>query len=210
MYPLTTRTVSLMRLYADRRGVMARQFVSDLLVVAWVVFWIWAATRVYDTVEKLAVPGQKLEGAGEGMAGGLTDAGDKVDNVPAVGDALSSPLDRAAGAANSLAEAGRAQQEAVQNLAITLVVLLLIVPLGLILFVWLPLRIRWIRRASFATALRGVRTGRDLLALRALANQPLRRLAAIGPDPATAWRDAEVSTVDKLAALELRTLGLRG
>ncbi len=210
MYPLTTRTVSLMRLYADRRGVMARQFVSDLLVVAWVVFWIWAATRVYDTVEKLAVPGQKLEGAGEGMAGGLTDAGDKVDNVPGVGDELSSPLDRAAGAANSLAEAGRAQQEAVENLAITLVVLLLIVPLGLILFVWLPLRIRWIRRASFATALRGVRTGRDLLALRALANQPLRRLAAIGPDPASAWRDADVSTVDRLAALELRTLGLRG
>jgi len=216
MCPLTTRTVtltrrvSLMRLYADRRGVMARQFISDLLVVAWVVFWIWAAMRVYDTVEKLAVPGQKLEGAGEGMAGGLTDASDKVGGVPAVGDELSSPLDRAAGAANSLAEAGRAQQEAVQNLAITLVVLLLIVPLGLILFVWLPLRIRWIRRASFATALRRVHTGRDLLALRALANQPLRNLAAIGPDPANAWRDADVSTVDKLAALELRTLGLRG
>jgi hypothetical protein len=199
-----------MRLYADRRGVMARQFVSDLLVVAWVVFWIWAAMRVYDTVEKLAVPGQKLEGAGEGMAGGLTDASDKVDSVPAVGDELASPLDRAAGAANSLAEAGRAQQEAVENLAITLVVLLLIVPLGLILFVWLPLRIRWIRRASFATALRRVHTGRDLLALRALANQPLRNLAAIGPDPANAWRDGDTSTVDRLAALELRTLGLRG
>ncbi len=154
MRPLTTRTVSLMRLYADRRGV--------------------------------------------------------VGSVPAVGDELASPLDRAAGAANSLAEAGRAQQEAVENLAITLVVLLLIVPLGLILFVWLPLRIRWIRRATFATALRRVGTGRDLLALRALANQPLRTLAAIGPDPANAWRDADASTVDRLAALELPTLGLRG
>jgi hypothetical protein len=199
-----------MRLYADRPGVMARQVFSDLLVVAWVVFWIWAAARVYDTVQKLAVPGQKLEGAGEGMAGGLTDAGQKVDNVPGVGDELASPLDRAAGAANSLAEAGRAQQEAVENLAITLVVLLLIVPLGLILFVWLPLRIRWIRRATFATALRRARPGRDLLALRALANQPLRRLAVIGPDPADSWRDGDTSTVDKLAALELKTLGLRG
>jgi hypothetical protein len=133
-----------------------------------------------------------------------------VDNIPAVGDALASPLDRAAGAAESLADAGRAQQEAVHNLAITLVVLLLIVPLALVLFVWLPMRVRWIRRASFATALRRGRGGRDLLALRALANQPLRRLAALAPDPASAWRDGDDSIVDSLARLELRTLGLRG
>lgn len=198
-----------MRIYADRPTVGARQFVTDLLVLAWVAFWIWAAIKVYDTVQKLAVPGQKIEGAGEGMAGGLSDAGDKVDNVPAVGDALASPLDKAAGAAESLADAGRAQQEAVQSLAVTLVVLLLIVPLALVLFVWLPLRLRWIRRATFATSLRRGRGGRDLLALRALANQPLRRLALIHADPASAWRDGEESVVNSLAALELRTLGLR-
>ena len=198
-----------MRIYADRPTVGTRQFVTDLLVLAWVAFWIWAATKVYDTVQKLAVPGQKIEGAGEGIAGGLSDAGDKVDNVPAVGDALASPLNNAAGAAESLADAGRAQQEAVQNLAVTLVVLLLIVPLALVLFVWLPLRVRWIRRATFATSLRRGRGGRDLLALRALANQPLRRLAPIHADPASAWRDGEESVVNSLAALELRTLGLR-
>jgi hypothetical protein len=198
------------RLYADRPAVGLRQFVTDLLIVVWIGFWIWAATMVYSTVLKLAVPGQKIEGAGEGMSGGLSDAGDKVDNIPAVGDALASPLDRAAGAAESLADAGRAQQEAVHNLAITLVVLLLIVPLALVLFVWLPMRVRWIRRASFATALRRGRGGRDLLALRALANQPLRRLAALAPDPASAWRDGDDSIVDSLARLELRTLGLRG
>jgi hypothetical protein len=198
------------RLYADRPAVGLRQFVTDLLIVVWIGFWIWAATMVYSTVLKLAVPGQKIEGAGEGMSGGLSDAGDKVDNIPAVGDALASPLDRAAGAAESLADAGRAQQEAVHNLAITLVVLLLIVPLALVLFVWLPMRVRWIRRASFATALRQGRGGRDLLALRALANQPLRRLAALAPDPASAWRDGDASIVDSLARLELRTLGLRG
>ena len=200
----------MVRLYADRPGVGLRQVVTDLLVVAWVGFWIWAATMVYSTVLKLAVPGQKIEGAGEGMAGGLSDAGDKVDNIPAVGDALASPLDKAAGAAGALADAGRAQQEAVHNLAVTLVVLLLIVPLSLVLFVWLPLRVRWIRRASYATVLRRGRGGRDLLALRALANQPLRRLAAIAPDPANAWRDGDDSIVDSLARLELQTLGLRG
>jgi hypothetical protein len=198
------------RLYADRPGVGLRQVVTDLLIVVWVAGWIWAATKVYSTVLKLAVPGQQIEGAGEGMSGGLSDAGDKVDNIPAVGDALASPLDKAAGAAESLADAGRAQQAAVHNLAVTLVVLLLIVPLALVLFVWLPMRVRWIRRASYATALRAGRSGRDLLALRALANQPLRRLAAIAPDPANAWRDGDASIVDSLASLELRTLGLRG
>jgi len=196
------------RLYADRPAVGFRQFATDLLVVAWVVFWVWAATKVYETTLRLAVPGQKIQAAGEGMAGGLSDAGNKVDNVPAVGDALASPLDRAAGAAESLAEAGREQQEAVHNLAVAVVVLMLIVPLLVVLLGWLPLRIRWIRRANFATSLRRAHAGRDLLAL-ALARQPLRRLAAIGPDPANAWRDGEPATVDALAALELRTLGLR-
>lgn len=186
-----------------------RQFVTDLLVVGWIAFWVYAATRIYDTVQKLAIPGEKLEGAGEGMAGGLSDAGDKVDNVPAVGGQLAAPFDKAAGAAHSLADAGRAQQEAVHNLAIALVVLLLLVPLALVLFVWLPLRLRWIRRASFASALRRGASGRDLLALRALANQPLRRLARLHGDPAAAWRDGDPSIVDKLAALELRSLGLR-
>jgi len=198
------------RLYADRPRVAFRQFATDLLVVAWIVFWVWAATKVYDTTLKLAVSGQKIEAAGEGIAGGLSDAGSKVDNVPAVGDALASPLDRAAGAAESLAEAGREQQEGVHNLAIAVVVLMLIVPLLAVLLGWLPLRIRWIRRASLATTLRRAPTGRDLLALRALARQPLRRLVTMGPDLANGWRDGDPATLDALAALELRSLGLRG
>jgi hypothetical protein len=202
-------TMDMVRLYADRPAAGFRQFVTDLMVVAWVAFWIWSATRVYSTVMKLAIPGATIEDAGENMAGGLNEAGDKVDNVPAVGDELATPFDRAAGAAESLANAGREQQEAVQNLAITLVVLLLVVPLSLVLFVYLPMRLRWIRRASYASDLRGVRGGKDLLALRALANQPLRRLTRISADPVSGWRDADQSTVDSLAALELRTLGLR-
>jgi len=196
------------RIYADRPGTGLRQVTTDLLVVVWVAFWIWLATKVYDTVEKLAVPGQKMEGAGENMAGGLSDAGDKMNQIPAVGDELASPLDRAAGAAEALADAGRDQQEAVHNLALLFVVLLLIVPLSLVLFVWLPLRLRWIRRASYATALQRGRSGRDLLALRALANQPLRRLAKVHPEPANAWRDGDESVVAALAAMELRSLGL--
>lgn len=198
----------MVRLYADRPLAAARQLLTDLFVAAWVVFWVWAAMRLYDLVEKLAVPGQKMEGAGSGIADNLSEAGSKVDRVPGVGDALSSPFERAAGAARALADAGREQQETVRDIALAVSLVALAVPLALVLFGWLPLRIRWIRRAGAAAALRNAPAGRDLLALRALAGQPLRRLARVGPDPVDAWRRGEESTVDALAALELRTLGL--
>jgi hypothetical protein len=197
------------KIYADLPGVGLRQFLTDLLVVAWVGFWIRASIWVYDRVSTLAVPGRKIEGAGEGMASGLSDAGNKVGSVPVVGDQLSAPFDKAATAATALADAGRAQQAAVHNLAIALVILVLVVPLTVVLLGWLPLRLRWIRRASLAASLRSRPSGRDLLALRALTRQPLRRLVRIHPDPASAWRDGEEAAMQSLANLELRTLGLR-
>jgi hypothetical protein len=198
------------RIYADRAGTALRQFVTDGVVVAWLAFWVWASIWVYDKVSNLAVPGQKIENAGTGLAGGLGDAGDRVGSVPGIGDSLSAPFDSAANAANALAEAGRDQQAAVHNLALTLAALVLVVPVGLVIFGYLPLRLRWMRRASVAAALRERATGRDLLALRALTRQPLRRLLAIHPDPATAWRNHDTRALNSLAALELRTLGLRG
>jgi hypothetical protein len=197
------------KIYADLPGVGLRQFLTDLLVVAWVGFWIRASIWVYDKVSALAVPGRKIEGAGEGMASGFSDAGNKVGSVPAIGGQLSAPFDRAATAATALADAGRAQQAAVHNLAVALVILVLVVPLALVLLGWLPLRLRWIRRAGLAASLRSRPSGRDLLALRALTRQPLRRLIKIHPDPATAWRDGEQAAMQSLANLELRTLGLR-
>jgi hypothetical protein len=197
------------KIYADNPGVGLRQFLTDLLVVAWLSFWVWASIWVYDRVSTLAVPGRKIEGAGEGMASGLSDVGSKVGSVPAVGEQLAAPFDKAAGAATALADAGRAQQAAVHNLAVALVVLVLVVPLALVLLGWLPLRLRWIRRATLAASLRSRPGGRDLLALRALTRQPLRRLVRIHPDPAAAWRDGEQAAMQSLANLELRTLGLR-
>lgn len=198
-----------MKLYADRPVTVIRQLLTDLLVVAWVYVWIRVGKYVYDLVEKLAVPGREVEHAGTGLADNLSSAGKKVDRVPAVGDALSSPFSHAADAARSLANAGHEQQTIVHELAVVLAIAVVAVPLGLVLFVWLPLRVRWIRRAGAAAALRDAKSGRDLLALRALARQPLRRLTALDPDIASAWRSGDPGAVDALATLELRRLGLR-
>ncbi|WP_428964036.1 hypothetical protein [Micromonospora fluostatini] len=198
-----------MKIYADRSPVALRQLLTDLLVVAWVYASIRGALWLHDLVQKLAVPGQKMEGAGGGLADNLADAGGKVGRVPLVGDELTAPFERAAGAARALAEAGRDQQELIDQLALALAVAVLIFPLGLVLVGWLPLRVRWMRRAGAAAALAGVPAGRDLLALRALANQPVRRLTRITPDVAEAWRRGDDATVDALAELELRRLGVR-
>ncbi|MCW3816760.1 hypothetical protein ONA91_20145 [Micromonospora sp. DR5-3] len=198
-----------MKIYADRFPTALRQFLTDLLVVVWVYAAIRFALWLHDLIEKLAVPGQKLEGAGGGLADNLADAGGKVGRVPLVGDELTAPFTKAAEAARAVAEAGRDQQELVGQLALGLSIAVLVFPLGLVLFGWLPLRVRWMRRAGAAQALATAPAGRDLLALRALAGQPLGRLARIAPDVAEAWRRGDDATVDALAALELRRLGLR-
>jgi hypothetical protein len=196
-------------LYADRAGTRLRQLITDLLVVAWVYVWIRLALKLFDLIQKLAVPGQKLESAGNGLASNLGSVGGKVHDVPGVGGSLATPFNNAANAAKSLANAGQDQQDVVNDLAWVLALMLLLVPLGLVLFVWLPLRVRWIRRASSAAQLRRAKAGRDLLALRALASQPLGRLAKLDPEIATRWRKGDPEAVEALAALQLRRLGLR-
>ena len=64
---------------------------------------------------------------------------------------------------------------------------------------------------SFATVLAAATTpaGEQLLALRALANRPLRRLTVVNPDPVGAWRREDPVTIHGLAALELRAAGIR-
>jgi hypothetical protein len=197
------------KLYADRLPVAIRQLITDLLVVIWVYAWIRAGLWVHEMVLKLGVPGQKLESAGTGIADNLADAGGKVGRVPLVGDQLTKPFSGAANAARSLAEAGQQQQQVVGNVALITTLAAVAVPLALVLFLWLPLRLRWMRRAGVANAVRNQPAGRDLLALRALAGRPLNQLARLGPDIAESWRRGDAAAIDALAALELKDLGLR-
>ncbi|WP_239159454.1 hypothetical protein [Winogradskya humida] len=196
-------------MYADRLPTAVRQLLTDLLVVFWVYAWIRAGLWINDMVEKLGVPGQKLQDAGTGIAGNLNDISGKVGRVPLVGDDLTSPFKSAAGAAASIADAGRQQQEIIDNLALAMSLLIIAVPLALVLFLWLPLRLRWMRRAGVAVKVRNEPAGKDLLALRALASRPLNELTKLGPDIAQSWRNGDAAAVDALAALELRDLGLK-
>jgi len=197
------------KFYADRLPTAIRQLITDIFIVIWVYAWIRAGFWVHDMVLKLGVPGQKIEGAGTGLADNLADAGGKVGRVPLVGDQLVKPFNGAADAARAMAEAGRQQQQLVGDVALIMALVVVALPLALVLFFWLPLRLRWIRRAGVASAVRDQPAGRDLLALRALAGRPLNELAKLGPDIAQSWRNGDAAAVDALAALELKDLGLK-
>jgi hypothetical protein len=58
-------------------------------------------------------------------------------------------------------------------------------------------------------ALAATPAGEQLLALRALANRPLAKLAAVSMDPVGAWRREDVIAISGLANLELRSAGVR-
>jgi hypothetical protein len=194
------------KLYAETAGLRARQLLGDLAVVAWTAAWVWAGVTLYRLVEKLAVPGARLEQAGGGFAGDVAEIQQKVGRIPVVGGELQGPFGRLAGVGQTLADAGSTQQQVVHQLALWLGVLVAAVPIVALLLAWLPRRVAWAREAGAASRLRLAGADLELFAVRAVANRPLRQLHRVTPDPAGALHAGDY---EALADLELRSLGLR-
>ena len=195
-------------LYAADHIHRARQYVGDFLLVVWVVTWVRLALTVHDATAQLAAPGRSIESSGSSLAERLRSAGSAVDDTPLIGEQLSSPLDAAGSAADELAAAGTAQAEAVGTLAFWLGLCVGLAPILSVAAIYLPLRIRFVRRATAGQRFIDSVDDLDLFALRALTHQPLHRLARISDDPAGAWRAGERDVVRRLAELELRDVGL--
>ncbi len=197
-----------MKLYADAPVRRARQVTGDLLLLLWIWTWVKVASVVHDATLTLARPGEEISDAGGGLADRLREAGDTVANVPLVGDEVRGPFDGAGSAAERLAAAGDAQVAAVQDLAFWLGLAVGAIPVLIALAVYLPLRWRFVREATAGRRFIDSVDDLDLFALRAMARQPMHRLARISDDPAGAWRRQEPEVVRALAALELRDSGL--
>lgn len=196
-----------MRLYADLPARRTRQVVADLLVLLWVVGAVLAGRAVHATVLRLQGPADRLTTAGSTFGSSMQGAAEQLGRLPGVGDALRQPFDSAAGSGAQLTRAGQDLSDTAGHLALLLGLAVAVVPVALVVLPWLALRLRWVRRAA---AVSRIAPGDlDLVALRALAHQPVRRLAAVGPAPARAWREGDPATVRRLAELELTSLGLR-
>ena len=197
-----------MQLYAERPIRRTAQLVSDVLALLLVVFAVWLATSVYDEVMRLRAPGDGLMHAGTGLRGTFDSAAGTAGRIPLVGDALARALHGGSDVGTQLADAGRWQIEAVESIAWWMAALIVALPVLALLVTWLPLRWHFTRRATAAARLRALGDeGLDLLALRALTTQPLRRLAS-AREIATGWRERDPDVIEELAGRELARHGL--
>jgi hypothetical protein len=201
--------MTLPKLYADAPGRRALQVAGDVLVLLWTWLWIEVSQRVHEATLRLGTPGERIDSSASDLARRLREAGERVSDVPLVGDDAQRPFDGAGGAAEGLAGAGRAQVEAVDTLAFWLALSVALVPILLLLAIHLPLRVRFVRRATAGQRFLDSRADLDLFALRAMANQPLHVLARLSDDPAAAWRRGDPEVIHRLATVELRSVGLR-
>jgi len=198
-----------MKPYSDFAAHRTRQVTVDVLALVAIAAWIWLGAFVYSLVISLTDFGVQMEQAGAGFRSTMTDVGDDLGGVPLIGSGIRGPFDSASSAGATLESAGQSQQVAVANLATGLGWGIALVPVLTILVIWLVPRIRFMRRAGQAQSL--VRSGvaLDLLALRALSNQRLPLLQTVDSDPMAAWRRGDAGVMRSLAALELKSAGVR-
>ena len=198
-----------MKLYSDITARRLVQVASDVGIVLWVVLWVRAAQRVHAATMELAGPGRDLAGAGTSFRGTMTTAGDTVDDLPLLADRVATPFRSAAGVGTEIEKAGTDLVSAVERVSLLLALTTALVPILIVGATWFVLRLRFVRRASAAQQFIDAAPDLDLFALRAMANQPMPRLAKISDDPAGAWRRGELDVIHALALLELKDSGLR-
>jgi hypothetical protein len=194
--------------YSTRPVRLLAQLFSDFVVLVWTTFWVLVGLAVYDAIATIAEAGRQIENGTNGIAGNLASAGHGAQQIPLVGDEVSKPLTSASHAAVDIANAVHDLDTTASWLAVLLAIAVVALPILVAALPWLFLRIRFFRRKWTATGLAATSPGRDLLALRALANRSPRKLVALGEDPVGGWRHKDPATIQALVALELRSAGI--
>ena len=194
--------------YATTPARLTAQLVSDLLIAAWITGWVLVGLAVHHAIATFATVGTQVQSGATGISENLNSAGDNADRLPLVGDAVATPLRAASAAALDLAGAGQSLNSTATWLAVVLAIAVAAPPILAVGMPWLFLRIRFFRRKWTVISLAQTPAGEQLLALRALANRPLRKLTEVSTDPVGAWRREDPDAVRGLAALELRSAGV--
>jgi hypothetical protein len=195
--------------YATTPRRLLMQLLSDLFVFVWTFIWVTVGVAVHSAVATIAEVGRQVESGANGISDNLDSACDSADNIPLIGDELRKPLTAASHGALELANAGHNLDTTASWLAWVLALAVAATPILAVGMPWLYLRVRFLRRKLLVVALASTPGGEQLLALRALANRPLRKLTLVSLDPVGAWRREDVIAIRGLAALELRSAGIR-
>ncbi len=198
-----------MKLYSDFAAQRARQMTADVVALALIAISIATGIVVFSTVNQLA----RVRCADAERGHRLPHVDDRRRHatgwgpVHRRGDQRSVQHGELGG--DTLAAAGQTQQDLVLQAAIALGVGVAALPILIVLLVWLIPRLRFISRATRTRALMRSGLNTDLLALRALTHQKAGVIAKIAPDAVGAWRRSEPEVMQRLAGLELRSVGIR-
>jgi hypothetical protein len=187
---------------------MVLQLMSDIVIILWTTLWVLVGLAVHSAVATIAQFGHQVDTSASGIAHSFDSAGQRADRIPLLGDAFGKPLTAAGHAARDLAGAGHSLHTTAAWLSVVLALAVAAPPLLAVLVPWLIRRLRFFRRKWTVLGLAATPAGEQLLALRALANRPLRRLATVDLDPVGAWRREDAVAIRGLAALELRAAGV--
>lgn len=197
-----------MILYARAPGRAAVQALSDAVAIAWLVAWVLVARAISDLVNTLAAPANALAGAGTRFEESTRAAAARMGEAPVIGARLREAMERVAHSGADASHAGTELATTIHQVGVVLGAAVAVGPILALLIPWLWTRARFVRHAVAVRRLRAHDPDGSLLALRALARQPLGALARVGPDPAGAWRRGEPDVVRALAELELVEAGL--
>ncbi|MBF4162893.1 hypothetical protein [Nocardioides acrostichi] len=197
-----------LRCYADQPARRTLQIVGDLAALLVVLLAIWLGHQANDGIDGLGERVLRVDSAASSLSSGLDETGDVLSRAPLVGDDAAEPLRRAAESSDGIGRASRDTAATIDTVGtavgvgVTLAVLLAAAPW------WLPNRIRFVVTATLLD--RYLRGGGDpdLLALRALARQPVTLLVRRYPEAAAGWRAGDPDVVAALAELELGAAGL--
>jgi hypothetical protein len=196
-------------LYARRSWKLARQVAGDVFVLAWVVIWALLGGVVHAMIAATAAPVRQGADAVQRVSQDFQAAAEKAAGVPVVGAQLRQPFDEAVQRLGDVIASAHHEVAVIERAALVLGWLTFLVPALVVLLAWLPGRVRFAKEARAARRLLEARPDLDLFAMRALASQPISRLARVSDAPIAAWRSGDRQVISALADLELRERGLR-
>jgi len=199
-----------LKLYPDVPAKRRSTIIRDLVLLGLLVLFAWLGYKVYDAVGGLAVFGSGVKEAGLSVQNGFGSAAGAVNGLPLVGGRLADALNSAGqGSGGNVASLGARGEDNVHRLALTLGLLVFLLPAIPVVLVMVPARIRQIRQLTAARAAL-IDTHdperRRLLAMRAAFGLSYGTLLGYTRDP---LGDLAEGRYDELVAAALDDAGVR-
>jgi hypothetical protein len=197
-----------MQWYSASPRTRALQIALDVLAVVVLIAGVLLGRGLHDAIAALRAVGADVASSGAGFSRTMTDIGRQLGGIPLLGGGIRAPFDAAGAAGSTLGDAGRNWQVGVERVASTAEWTVIVLVVLFLLGAWLRPRLAGAVQRGALARLAATDGAEDLLALRALLARP-REALAVAPDAVAAWRSGDAEVTRRLAALELRSAGIR-